>query len=128
MKRIFIPALSLLIFSTASAQFVRVEGEYLSSTVSARILLLDPHKGVVAASSEIAVGACSGSVAGIGQINGHVLTYSPYVKKSGGENCIMTLTFDSAWKQVKIAGENCSFYSGASCGWESQVAKKRKEN
>jgi hypothetical protein len=128
MKHIFLTALGLLIYSTASAQFARVEGVYASSTVSAHILLLDRIKGVVAASSEVIGGTCSGSVAGIGQVKGRVLTYSPYVKEPSGEQCVMTLIFDATWKQVKIAGENCSYYSGAGCGWENQVATKRNAN
>ncbi|MES2907951.1 MAG: hypothetical protein V4688_02205 [Pseudomonadota bacterium] len=124
-KKLLIVA-GLFISSAAFAQFMRVEGEFISPTVSGQIILLDPEKGIVAAKTEVVSGSCSGTVSGIGQIKGHTLTFSPYVKAEGAVECLITMSFDPTWKQVKILGQGCSSYSGGACGWEGQTATRRR--
>ncbi len=119
--------LCLMLPGTASAQFIRAEGAYSSHTVSARVILLDSEKGIAAASVGVVSGACSGSVAGLGEVRGRILTISPYTKVEGGEACEVELAFDATWKHVRIKGRECQAYSGAACAFEGQMATKRNE-
>lgn len=122
--RVFFFLFAFLGAAESQAQFARVEGSYSSHDVTVQVFLLDDENGIAAAKTVVTSGACSGSVAGIGRIEGLVLTITPYVKIPGGDACKLTLSFDAAWKKVKISGESCSAYSGASCGWEGQAAVK----
>jgi hypothetical protein len=128
MKNFFAIVFASLVTSSACAQFMQAEGEFSSPTVSLTVILLDSEKGVVAAKTEVVSGSCSGSVSGIGNIKGHTLTFSPYVKEEDAQDCKITATFDPAWKQVKIQSQGCSSYSGAECGWEGQAAAKQQPN
>jgi hypothetical protein len=125
--RISILFLAAVSSGTSWAQFARAEGTYSSRASSARVILLDGEKGVAAASVQVLSGACSGSVAGIGEIRGRLLTITPYEKIPGEESCKIELAFDGAWRNVKITGQGCQAYSGAACGFEGQTAARRDE-
>lgn len=117
-----------LALSSAQAQFMRAEGEFGSKSVELRTLLLDPEKGVVAASATVTEGACSGSIAGIGKMSGKALLIEPYVKVDGGEQCVLQVSFDPKWTRAKITeGKGCAAYHGASCSWEGQEVKRKAQ-
>jgi hypothetical protein len=116
-----------LISGVASAQYMLAEGTYSSREADVRVVLLDSERGVAAASVAVALGPCSGTVAGIGQIRARILTITPHSKIPGGESCQVELAFDAAWKRVKIIGHECQAYHGASCGFEGQTVTKRNE-
>ena len=103
------------------------EGTFASPSLEVRVILLDDESGVAAASASVVSGACSGVIAGTGQIRGHTLTIIPHKKVSGGESCQLQLDFDKQWKQVKATGHECQVFSGAACGFEGQTARKRNE-
>ncbi|MDB5913061.1 MAG: hypothetical protein JWP22_1736 [Ramlibacter sp.] len=116
-----------LISGVASAQYMLAEGTYSSREADVRVVLLDSEKGVAAASVAVALGGCSGTVAGIGQIRARILAITPYAKVPGGESCRVELAFDAAWKRVKIIAHECQAYHGASCGFEGQTATRRNQ-
>lgn len=112
--------------SSSHAQFMRVEGAFASKSVELKTLILDPEKGVVAASTTVTEGACSGSIAGIGKMNGKTLLIEPYVKAEGGEQCVLQVSFDPKWSRAKVTeGKGCVPYHGAACSWEGQELKRK---
>lgn len=114
--------------SSSHAQFMRAEGAFASESVELKTLLLDPEKGVVAASATVNEGACSGSIAGVGKMNGKVLSIEPYVKIEGGEQCVLQVSFDAKWSRAKISeGKGCAPYHGAACSWEGQEVKRKAQ-
>jgi hypothetical protein len=111
---------------SSQAQFMRAEGEFLSKSVELKTIVLDPENGVLAASTTVTRGACSGTISGIGRITGKLLQIEPYVKVEGGEQCVLQVNFDSKWKSAKISETTaCSAYRGASCAWEGQEVKRK---
>ena len=110
----------------AHAQFANIEGRFSSKATSLQLIALDSEDGIIAASTTVVSGACSGSVAGIGKMNGDVLRFSPYKKEVGGETCVITVTFDKRRSNARIRGEGCALYSGAACGWEGDSLARTK--
>jgi hypothetical protein len=128
MTRLFFSiAAALCLCPPAWAQYRQIQGTYASPALQVRVILLDDDRGVVAASAEVVSGSCSGSIAGIGEIRGRILTVTPYQKTEGGGSCRLELEFDRTWKQVKGTGYECQVFSGAACGFEGQSARKRNE-
>lgn len=118
---------AILGVNAVHAQFARSEGTFTSPLTTVRVVLLDPEKGVAAASAVVVVGTCSASVSGVGQIRSRVLSIEPYVKVPGGEACKVNFEFDRSWKQVKVSSHECASYGGASCGFEGQTARRRDD-
>jgi hypothetical protein len=117
----------LLCYAQSHAQFAQAEGTYSSSQVSVRVVLLDPGKGVAAASVGLVQGHCSGGIAGVGLISDRKLTFAPYIVEPGAETCRITLQFNSRWKTVKVTQTDfCTPYHGAACEWSGQVATKKR--
>lgn len=118
---------ALLFFSLrAHGQFMQAEGDFLSPSTRIKTLLLDPEKGIVAASATITEGPCSGHLAGIGKISGRILLLEPYVKVEGGEQCLLQIVFNPKWTKGKITeGKTCTVYHGVACGWEGQEIQRR---
>lgn len=112
-------------FSASEASPYLVEGLFSSPTTRLQLLVLDGRTGVLAASSTVVQGGCSGSISGIGQMVGTVLTFVPYVAEEGGERCQVTVNFNAAFTSATISEEGCSAYHGAACGWEGQSVHKR---
>jgi hypothetical protein len=117
-----------LLFSSnyALAQYANIEGRFKSATTELNLIALDSESGVIAESTSIVVGSCSGSVAGIGKMKGNALIFSPYTKVAADDACVVTVTFDKKRNTAKIVGESCSSYSGSSCGWEGETIKRAK--
>ncbi|MBB3117705.1 hypothetical protein [Pseudoduganella violacea] len=124
MKNHLLPAL-LFISINAHAQFMQAEAVFSSKSVRLKTLLLDPEKGIVAASATVTQGACSGHIAGIGKINGRTLLLEPYVKAESHEQCVLQVSFDQKWTKGKVEGKNCAAYLGTSCGWEGQEVYRK---
>lgn len=125
MKHLLLPAL-LAISLGSRAQFMQAEGEFSSKSVRIKTLLLDPEKGIVAASATVTEGTCSGHLAGIGKMNGRTLLLEPYVKAEGGEQCVLQISFDLKWSKSKVVeGKHCTAYHGVSCAWEGQELHRK---
>lgn len=120
-------AAALCMCAPAWAQFMQAEGTFVSTSLEVRVIMLDDEAGVAAASASVVSGSCSGTVSGIGQIRGRTLVITPYKKVTGGQSCRLKLEFDKLWNQIKATGHECQVFSGASCGFEGQMAKKRNE-
>jgi hypothetical protein len=122
-------AMVLTVFTAgpARAQYRQAGGAFSSPELDVRVIVLDSARGVAAASAEVVSGDCSGTLAGIGHVRGHSLTITPYEKLEGGESCKLSLQFDNAWDKVRVVGSECSTFSGTSCGFEGQSARRRDE-
>ena len=129
MKKTTVAAVILFVCSAhASAQFMRAQGAFSSSSAELTTILLDEEKGVLAAAAQVVQGSCSGTLAGIGTIKGKTVRIEPYTKLPGGERCILEITFSPDWKKAKLVeGESCSAYHGVSCGWEGQEVKRKPD-
>lgn len=66
--RCFLLVCALFCFSASEASPYLVEGLFSSPTTRLQLLVLDGRTGVLAASSTVVQGGCSGSIAGIGQM------------------------------------------------------------
>lgn len=118
---------ALALFSGgASAQYANIDGTFQSSVTTLELIPLDPVSGVIAASTTVVLGACSGTVSGIGKMAGDELRFTPYVKLDAKDACAVKVVFDKQRKTAKIVGESCSAHSGASCGWEGDTIKRVK--
>jgi hypothetical protein len=122
--RIYTPLILAVLSSTATAQYMRADGDFSSKSLSVRVVLLDGRKGVAAVSAAVNVGECSGNIAGIGEFKSRKLVIEPYKKFPDGEACKLELSFDTEWQRVKATGNHCEAYSGASCGFEGQEAQR----
>lgn len=118
-----------LLFSSAAAnaQYANVEGQFRSQATSLDLIVLDVGTGVIAATTTVVQGSCSGSVAGVGKVVKNVLTFSPYTKIYKGDACVITVTFDKQKNTAKVEGAACSMHSGEACGWEGDVVRRMKE-
>lgn len=106
--------------------YLNLDGTFSAPGADLKVIVLDSDKGIVAASSNIVLGACAGEISGLGKIKGKTILIEPYVKEEGGEKCVLRAEFDAAWKRVKlIEGDYCTYYHGASCGWEGQQLKRK---
>lgn len=115
----------LLAASAAQAQYARAQANYRSEQLDVRVVLLDRETGVAAASATLTQGACSASLAGIGQLRRRTLELTPYVKQPDGESCRLVLSFDEKWSRVSAATHgNCAPYGGAACEWSGQSAAR----
>jgi hypothetical protein len=118
----------LLLSSTAAnAQYANVEGQFRSQVTSLDLIALDSESGVIAATTTVVVGSCSGSVAGVGKVVKNVLTFSPYTKVDKDDSCVITVTFDRQKNTAKVQGAACSMHSGAACGWEGDIVRRVRE-
>jgi hypothetical protein len=111
----------------AHAQYANVEGQFRSPSTTLDLIALDSKSGVIAATTTVVQGSCSGSVAGIGKVVKNVLTFSPYVKADKDDACVITVTFDKDKNRAKIEEDSCTAYSGAACGWEGDTLHRVKE-
>lgn len=119
---------SLLLTSTAaSAQYANVEGRFRSQATSLDLIALDSESGIIAASTTVVQGSCSGSVAGVGKVINNVLTFSPYTKVDKDDACVISVTFDKKKRTAKVEGASCSMHSGAACGWEGDTVSRVNE-
>lgn len=110
--------------TAADARNAHIDGSYRSPTTSLDMIVLDGTKGVIAASTVVAMPGCSGSVAGIGTVAGDELKFSPYVKAAPDDACVITVRFDKRRRMATIRGEGCMNHSGAACGWEGDTVKR----
>lgn len=122
-KRIF-SCLFLSASVTANAQYANVDGQFRSPSTSLDLIALDSQAGVIAASTTVAQGSCSGSVSGVGKIVKDVLTFSPYTKIDNDDASIITVTFDKKKNTAKVEGASCMMHSGAACGWEGDTVRR----
>jgi hypothetical protein len=118
----------LLASATANAQYANVEGLFRSQATSLDLIALDSESGVIAATTTVVQGSCSGSVAGVGKVVKNVLTFSPYTKVDKDDACVITVTFDKNKNTATAQGSSCSMHSGAACGWEGDTVRRVKEN
>lgn len=116
----------LFISNCALAQYANIEGRFKSATTGLTLIALDSETGVIAASTSVVAGACSGTIAGIGKMKGNALIFSPYAKVTADDACVVTVTFDKKRNTAKIVGDSCASYSGASCAWEGDTIKRVK--
>jgi len=112
--------------TSASAQYTKVEGEFRSATTTLSLIPLDSEAGVIAASTNVTLGACSGTVVGVGKMSGSELKFSPYVKADKSDACVVKVVFDKKFNSASISAANCVAHSGASCGWEGENIKRVK--
>ncbi len=119
-------AAAALFCGDASAQYADIDGKFQSSVTTLELIPLDPEAGVIAASTTVVLGSCSGTVSGIGKMAGNELKFTPYAKQDAKDACTVKVTFDKQRKTARVVGENCSAYSGASCGWEGDTIKRVK--
>jgi hypothetical protein len=117
----------LLASAAANAQYANVEGHFRSQATSLDLIALDSESGVIAATTTVVQGSCSGSVAGVGKVVKNVLTFSPYTKVDKDDVCVITVTFDKQKNTAKVEGASCSMHSGAACGWEGDIVHRVKE-
>ena len=118
----------LLASATANAQFANVEGRFRSQATSLDLIALDSESGVLAATTTVVQGSCSGSVAGVGKVVENVLTFSPYTTLDKDDACVITVTFDKNKNIARVQGSSCSMHSGAACGWEGDTVRRVKES
>ena len=120
--------IGLLFFTCASAnaQYANVEGQFRSPSTSLDLIALDSEAGVIAATTTVVQGSCSGSVAGVGKVVKNVPTFSPYVKAEKNDACVFTVTFDKNKDTATVKGKSCMAYSGAACGWEGDTVRRAK--
>jgi len=118
----------LLGSATANAQYANVEGRFRSQGTSLDLIALDSESGVIAATTTVVQGSCSGSVAGVGKVDKNVLTFSPYTKVDKDDACVVTVTFDKNKNTAKVHSSSCSVHSGAACGWEGDTVRRVKES
>lgn len=118
----------LLASAAANAQYANVEGRFRSQTTSLDLIALDSESGVIAATTTVVQGSCSGSVAGVGKVVKDVLTFSPYTKFDKNDACVITVSFDKQKSTAKVEGDSCSNHSGTACGWEGDTVRRVKEN
>ncbi len=108
----------------STAQYANVEGDLWSKTVTLRLVTLDAQKGVIAASTTVALGLCTGSIAGIGTMSGEQLSFTPYAKVDSPDQCVVTVSFSDKRRTAHITATGCMAYSGVACGWaESPVVR-----
>ena len=110
----------------AFAQYAKVDGQFRSKNTSLDLIALDSESGVIAASTTVTQGSCSGSVAGVGKVVKNVLQFSPYTKGDRSDTCVIKVTFEKGWNAAKIEADGCMRHSGASCGWEGDVVRRAK--
>ncbi|AOZ50775.1 hypothetical protein [Chromobacterium vaccinii] len=115
---------SLTTHAASTVSPVQVEGSFKSAPISLELIVLDSDSGTLAASTTVAQEGCSGSVAGIGKLKGNVLQFKPYKKEEGGEQCVIQVNFSPNGKSASVTETDCSYYHGASCGWEGQKVRK----
>lgn len=123
LKQIF-SCLLLLTSVTANAQYANVDGQFRSPSTSLDLIALDSQAGVIAASTTVVQGSCSGSVSGVGKIVKDVLTFSPFTKIDDDDACVITVTFDEKKNSAKVKGASCMMHSGAACGWEGDTVRR----
>lgn len=112
--------------TSVNAQYAKVEGRFRSSMTTLDLIALDSETGVIAASTTIVKGTCSGIVAGIGKMSGKELVFSPYMKADKNDACVVKVTFDKKFNSAKITAEGCIGHSGGACGWEGDTLKRAK--
>lgn len=119
----------LLLFTcaAANAQYANVDGRFRSQATSLDLIALDSESGVIAASTTVVQGSCSGTVAGVGKVVKNVLTFSPYSKVDKDDACVITVTFDNKKNTAKVEGSSCAMHSGAACGWEGDTVRRVNE-
>lgn len=117
----------LVASAPANAQYANIEGRFRSQGTSLDLIALDSELGVIAATTTVAQGSCSGSVSGVGKVVQNVLTFSPYTKVDKDDACVITVTFDKNRNAAKVDGSACSMHSGAACGWEGDTVRRVKE-
>lgn len=125
---LFVSAMLMAAYSmSARAEPIsmQVEGYYKSYGITLTAFVLDWEEGTVAATTTVVMAPCSGTIAGIGHMDGHTLKLSPYNQARDGQQCVLTLVFDKEFKHVKIDSDNCSYYHGTGCGWEGQELQHR---
>lgn len=119
---------ALLCSNASNANPYLAEGFYSSSSTKLHLIILNKSEGVVAASTVVTQGACSGRISGIGKMVDNTVTLSAYTPQEEGGQCNMTIEFNSSFTNAKITeGDGCSFFHGAACGWEGQTVSKRKQ-
>ncbi len=112
--------------TSASAQYANIDGKFRSPSTTLDLIPLDSESGVIAASTTVVMGACSGTIAGVGKMSGSELKFSPYVKVDKNDACVVRVVFDKKFNAAKISAESCTAHSGASCGWEGDTIKRVK--
>lgn len=117
---------TLIFMPICSFAYGGADGVYLSEHTVLQIIVVDAN--TVAATTTVVLGACSGSIVGLGKINGKILKFTPREKLKGSETCEVLVEFDAKFQSAKISADFCSAYSGASCGWEGDVLKKKQIN
>lgn len=105
---------------------IQVEGVYKDEIIELRTMVLDNETGIMAASTDVVLPPCSGEIAGLGKLEKNTLRFTPYVKTAGGQQCVISVHFNTTGKSGVITEENCLDYHGASCGWEGATLKKVK--
>ena len=110
----------------ACAQYANIEGKFRSPSTTLDIIALDTEKDVIAASTTVVQGACSGSIAGVGKVSGNGLRFSPYVREDKNDKCEVVVVFDKKRNSAKVTAESCMAYHGAACGWEGNTLKRAK--
>jgi hypothetical protein len=123
-RRVLLSAALALLCNGASAQYADIDGKFQSSVTTLELVPLDPEVGLIAASTTVVLGQCSGTVSGIGKMAGNELKFTPYAKLDAKDVCAVKVAFDKQRKTARIVGENCSAHSGASCGWEGDTIKR----
>ena len=118
---------SSVAMAASSLTPLQIEGDYDNKNLSLRTLVLDWDSQQIAAQTEVSIGPCSGSVAGIGTLVGNTLRFKQYKPAEGGEACVITVKFGASGKTASITeGDGCAAYHGASCGWEGQSINKTR--
>lgn len=112
--------------TSAIAQYANIDGKFLSPSTTLDLIALDSETGVIAAATTVVMGACSGTVTGIGKMSGKELKFSPYVKLDKKDACVVKVVFDQKSSSATISAESCAAYSGASCGWDGETIKRAK--
>lgn len=127
MLKHIISCLLLLATDAANAQYANVDGRFRSPSTSLDLIVLDSQTGVIAASTTVVQGSCSGSVSGVGKIVKDVLTFSSYTKIDNDDACVITVTFDKKKNTAKVEGASCMMHSGTACGWEGDTVRRVNE-
>ena len=129
----FVFAAAALTYAPAAfAQALQVEGHYSAPAAAASavprvdldVIVLDNPTGTVAARTATAQGSCTGTVAGIGQLVGRTLTFTPYERAGTRDRCRIRVEFDAQWRHATLRASDCGEHHGAACGWEGQAVTK----
>jgi len=73
---------------------------------------------------DVKTGTCVGSVDGPAKVVGRTVVMSARKTVYAEQNCVLHITFNRSYTRAYVKTENCSEWSGASCGFDGALARQ----